>query len=281
MSEALPPGAVIYVSGPMSGYPEYNYPLFADVAAMLRRHGYQVINPAESDSEAKDKTWASYLRKDIRHLMDCTHVVVLPGWERSKGAGLEVYIARQLDMPILEMQVENRGTRQERVTLIPYYEPMAVEALRLTSGDRIESYDHPLDDYAKTAALWTTVLRGAGVLKENAEITPDLAILCMVMVKISRETYKSKRDNIVDAIGYLICYEKAQRERVRREALRLATARMECVTEVLSDVADVSEETDAARLHLEQSVDALLSSPKFTQLLGDLIAAQVVQLKAA
>lgn len=38
---------VIYLSGPMKGYPESNYPLFRQVAADLRADGHRVYNPAE------------------------------------------------------------------------------------------------------------------------------------------------------------------------------------------------------------------------------------------
>jgi len=89
----------IYISGPMTGHPELNFPAFHDAAAELRAAGCTVINPAEHD-EAPDKEWHEYLRKDIKLLMDCTHVVLLPGWENSKGARLEVHIALELGMTV-------------------------------------------------------------------------------------------------------------------------------------------------------------------------------------
>lgn len=89
----------IYISGPMTGLQELNFPAFHEAAAELRAAGCQVINPAEHD-EQLGKQWHEYLRNDIRLLMDCTHVVLLPGWENSKGARLEVHIARELGMTI-------------------------------------------------------------------------------------------------------------------------------------------------------------------------------------
>lgn len=88
-----------YISGPMTGLPENNFPAFHKAAAELRAKGYPVINPAEYD-EVEGLQWHQYLRKDIRLLMHCSNVIVLPGWENSKGARLEVHIARELGMTV-------------------------------------------------------------------------------------------------------------------------------------------------------------------------------------
>jgi hypothetical protein len=90
---------IIYISGPMTGLPEFNFPAFNAAAAQLRSLGYEVINPAEF-GEGEGKTWADYMRKDIKALMDCTHVAVLSGWEKSKGAKVELSLAASLEMPI-------------------------------------------------------------------------------------------------------------------------------------------------------------------------------------
>lgn len=35
----------IYLSGPMTGYPEYNEKLFASVSYILKERGFKVVNP--------------------------------------------------------------------------------------------------------------------------------------------------------------------------------------------------------------------------------------------
>ena len=41
----------IYVSGPMSGLPDLNFPAFHAAAAELRALGHTVVNPAEKQSK--------------------------------------------------------------------------------------------------------------------------------------------------------------------------------------------------------------------------------------
>jgi nucleoside 2-deoxyribosyltransferase len=94
----------VYLAGPMSGLPDFNYPAFHDGAKALRNAGYDVVSPAEVNPET-DQEWAYYMRRDIPELLTCDGVVVLPGWENSKGASLEVHIARALDMPIRDIAV--------------------------------------------------------------------------------------------------------------------------------------------------------------------------------
>jgi nucleoside 2-deoxyribosyltransferase len=89
----------IYLAGPMTGLPELNFPLFHRVAKHLRECGFCVINPAEINADPT-KHWAACMRDDIKHLMTCDGIAMLPGWEASKGASLELHIATQLDFTV-------------------------------------------------------------------------------------------------------------------------------------------------------------------------------------
>jgi hypothetical protein len=84
-------------------------------------------------------------------------------------------------------------------------ESMVDEARRVVLGERNESYGDPRDDYLKTAKIWSGLLAH----KLKADISPEEAMLLMVGLKLSREVHRHKRDNIVDAHGYLLCYEWA------------------------------------------------------------------------
>jgi hypothetical protein len=89
---------VLYIAGKMTGEPDLNYPAFDDAAARLRSMGYTVRNPAEN-SPPKCGTWLGWMRKAIKQVAASDAVVLLPGWQRSKGARTEQRLARDLGLP--------------------------------------------------------------------------------------------------------------------------------------------------------------------------------------
>lgn len=95
----------IYISGPMSGKKDYNYPTFNQLAEILRANGHTVFNPAEipsPDCLMGREIWIWYMKKAITMLMKADVIVLLPGWKDSEGASLEVLIAQQLEYKIIE-----------------------------------------------------------------------------------------------------------------------------------------------------------------------------------
>ncbi|MGH3442016.1 MAG: DUF4406 domain-containing protein [Nitriliruptorales bacterium] len=94
-----------YLSGPMSGYEDNNLPVFHAAAAKLREAGWEVVNPAELDTHDPEVGgWEQYLRRDLRAIVrDCDSMVTLPGWHASRGATLEVHVARALGMPVFTL----------------------------------------------------------------------------------------------------------------------------------------------------------------------------------
>lgn len=83
----------VYLSGPMSGLPDYNRPAFYAAAARLRAMGYEVVSPAE---QPERPSWDEYMRHDIALMMGCRSIVMLPGWWQSRGARIEFDIAEGL-----------------------------------------------------------------------------------------------------------------------------------------------------------------------------------------
>lgn len=89
----------IYISGPMTGYPDLNFPAFNRAANALRAVGFPVINPADF-GVTPNETWAECLKRDIHVLVSCQQVVTLDGWQQSKGARLECHVANELGIPV-------------------------------------------------------------------------------------------------------------------------------------------------------------------------------------
>jgi hypothetical protein len=86
---------------------------------------------------------------------------------------------------------------------------IALEAVSLVFGDRQDSYGHPFDDFTRTGRMWAAIL---GL----DEVTPEQVALCMVALKLSREAHRHKRDNLVDAVGYVLTLDRVIEERERR-----------------------------------------------------------------
>ena len=102
----------VYLAGPMTGIPQFNFPAFAEAAFKLRAAGIDVISPAETDTpevqkiamqsttgqldangKIGGKTWGDILADDVKLIADTvTSIAFLDDWERSRGAKLEATV---------------------------------------------------------------------------------------------------------------------------------------------------------------------------------------------
>lgn len=90
----------VYLAGPMTGLPLFNKPAFNKAAQQLRYMGFAVISPAELSTHT-DRPWDWYMKQALRALLQCDTILMLDGWEGSKGAQLEFRVASDLGMTIL------------------------------------------------------------------------------------------------------------------------------------------------------------------------------------
>lgn len=118
----------LYIAGPMTGLPQFNYPAFFAAEEELLKMGHIPLNPARNDGETLNDavasagtpsnpthTWEWYLRRDIPHAVSADGIVVLPGWQQSRGATLEMHIATALGMPVYILR---NGKLEPRITVI-------------------------------------------------------------------------------------------------------------------------------------------------------------------
>lgn len=94
----------------MSYFAENNKPVFCDSCERLRALGYDVRSPHEVDlsidpSWTHEQIWEAFMKADIALLLTCKSVVVLPHWQSSRGAQLEVHIAHGLKMPVIPYEI--------------------------------------------------------------------------------------------------------------------------------------------------------------------------------
>lgn len=102
----------LYLAGPMRGKPDYNFPAFHAATRRLREWGFEVWSPAENDvtqdgfDPTKDKAreMSHYMKRDLPEVCHADAVAVLPGWEHSEGARLEVHVCRAIGHPVIDAE---------------------------------------------------------------------------------------------------------------------------------------------------------------------------------
>lgn len=102
----------LYLAGPMTGYPDDNFRAFAEAAEALREKGFEVVAPHEGDlsmdydprvqgpSFANPSfDLATALSRDVEAVLGSDGVALLPGWQESPGALVEVLTAEGAGLP--------------------------------------------------------------------------------------------------------------------------------------------------------------------------------------
>lgn len=198
----------VYISGPMTGIPDDNIPLFNKVAAKLQEHKIPFVNPPGlHDMDGGNTPWRDYLRIDIAAMMGCRSIILLPDWVTSRGVRKELEAAWGLDFLFFELREGGflyDMTEFEVKQVVEEYtkaktpvkkETILEEAQRIVHGDRNKDYGHPAEDFTRTGRIW-------GALLGVPDIEPAKVGMMMVGLKMSRECNREKRDNLVDGAGY-------------------------------------------------------------------------------
>jgi nucleoside 2-deoxyribosyltransferase len=105
----------IYIAGPMRGYTDYNFPAFFDAAVLLQAEGWETINPAQIEIDnGFDKTTPEdmlteedlkvFILRDIQLVMSADAIIMLDGHRESRGAAVELAIAKYCGLPVYLME---------------------------------------------------------------------------------------------------------------------------------------------------------------------------------
>lgn len=96
----------------MSGYPDNNFSAFDDAKAACIAMGHEVVSPADlSRAHGWDpkrvptpEEYADFMREDVRAILDCDAVMMLEGWQESKGATFERLVAQMTGRKVLTLE---------------------------------------------------------------------------------------------------------------------------------------------------------------------------------
>lgn len=183
IAPAIKNGPVVYLSGPMTGVQELNFPLFNSEAARLRALGYTVVNPAEINLD-KDASWEECMRADIAALMACDEILFLPNSEYSRGSRLERDIASSLGMPAkMAHEVVTKACMGTNCSAVNSF---SVTMQKLNGKTPAELHSEVVQERDKYLA-WLKEIQGALIEHLSAESAGDHVIKSAKLLKTISE----------------------------------------------------------------------------------------------
>jgi hypothetical protein len=184
----------VYLAGPISNEPKWKE-YFNDAAARFRENGYLVQNAADHGED--DFSREEYMSKDFLRLIESDVVVLLPGWENSRGALVEYQVALETGKEIQYLDGATRG------------EPVELTASKLVrNGEREKTYGHPYGDMDRFTIMLTGLLWDY-LKPEVTRIPVWMGPLIMTTLKINRlGGNPTHEDSQVDLLGWPICFSR-------------------------------------------------------------------------
>lgn len=122
----------VYIAGPMTGYADYNVDAFDDAQTRWIMKGHEAHTPFESSDvvwqrhhgrgfapgkdrcEYGDTILREIFAEDVKLLLSCDAIALLPGWRKSRGANVELAVARLFGLTIFDA-----ATMALAVTIFP------------------------------------------------------------------------------------------------------------------------------------------------------------------
>jgi hypothetical protein len=92
----------------------------------------------------------------------------------------------------------------ESSTPAPEVDSILEEAQDILEGDRESDYGDPVANFNRISDIASSIL--------NETITPEQCVVVMMAVKLSREQYRHKRDNLVDLVAYTEIYNRIKEQ---------------------------------------------------------------------
>jgi hypothetical protein len=212
----------VYIAGPMRGIERFNFPAFDFAAAKFRDQGFNVINPADIDRDADPacegltdaqvstpEMLRVYAERDTRALLTCTHIAMLPGWRKSKGATAEYHFARWIGLEVLDAETGNplgeAATARDR--LLMFHEQICErgrDLMRQKNHDYAgRSGNDPFANFRRTEQMGVCTTE-QGFLVRLTDKLSRLATFCEGGDLLVKD--ESVADTLVDVINYAVLF---------------------------------------------------------------------------
>ena len=106
-------GPRVYISGPMSGYVDHNFPVFFRAEALAYGLGWSIENPARHGVQPGWQ-WCDYIQRDLEILRNCHAIAMLRNWEESPGAQIELLASRRMGLAVFSLDQDDLvGTKRD------------------------------------------------------------------------------------------------------------------------------------------------------------------------
>ena len=180
---------IVYLAGPMEKYRDrdWNHEAFCRAEKNWANEGHEVLNPANNFEGRKDLPRPAYLRRGFEQVSGAEALAVMPDWRESRGASLEVKVAKEIQIPVYDIESYRNPTEITQTLL--------QEAEWLVDHARQESYGHPSVSMGRIAEIWSAIL--------GFKVFGFQVPLMMIGLKLARAVASpKKRDNLRDIAGY-------------------------------------------------------------------------------
>jgi hypothetical protein len=258
MPEPVPYG--VYISGPMQGVPEFNYPLFNRVAQRIAftqepnpgkpakgtEWAVVPINPAANFKGATDLSREVYLELALRQVDEAKAIVLLPNWHQSPGARLELARAMHNGLDVYYWHEDDEFPDEYEFVLCSHeaLREIMAKTAQPVSEDRAQRDQHEYEgelveeeaarlvrngerqkNYGHPRGDFDKIAQGWTAIF-GVTVTAEQVALAMVWLKMARLlSNPAHHDSLVDLIGYGICYDRLSEPQDNMEAINAERVR--------------------------------------------------------
>ena len=186
------------------------------IAIEIWKLGHYCISPHLNSQHMEDDgiPWETFMSGDLSIISRCDGVVMIPGWEESRGASLEFSFATDKGIPIwmypdLPDSVEVRDPSDMYEELLgpskeTEYASPCLEAHKIVNGPRAATYGDARENMTRIVNTFNA-LTGYG-------LSPEDGIKFMICLKLARLENSWHTDGLIDVAGYVEMWSRVHKD---------------------------------------------------------------------